>query len=76
MTRFKEPILRDKDTRKKDLQKKSGTEEISIRILKKDRTVYWCNDRISFEISSTEENNEISLFYNLLLKEQKKDPEK
>lgn len=49
-----------------------------MRILNKDRNVEILKDKISFEIENDKNSpkNELSLFYNILLKEQKKDFEK
>lgn len=64
-----------KGTSKNDDILKPGTEVIQMKILKVERPIYWRDKQVSFEIF-TKGNREISLFYNILLKEQKKDPQK
>ncbi len=69
------PFFKRKKANKKDDILQPGTQIIQMRILKKERDIHWCKDRVSFKIF-TEGNNEISLFYGLLLKEQKKEVQK
>ncbi len=76
--RSKIPFLKSKKLPKEDKNLKPETKVISMRILNKDRNVEILKDKISFEIENDKNSpkNELSLFYNILLKEQKKDFEK
>lgn len=71
-------FVRRKKLPKEDKNLKPETKVISMRILNKDRNVEVLKDKISFEIENDKNSpkNELSLFYNILLKEQKKDFEK
>ncbi len=76
--RSKITFLNRKKLPKEDKSLKPETKVISMRILKKDRNVEILKNKISFEIENDKHStkNELALFYNILLKEQKKDFEK